>query len=537
MADLNHMLQSLLQNSPVLSDMLSLRWTTYIPDGHTPSPKQRAFLLLPHREALFGGAAGGGKSDALLMAALQYVDIPGYSAILFRRRLKDLSQPDSLLSRAHDWLAGSDAKWNSGQHEYIFPTGAKPAKIAFGYLDSDQDKIRYQGAQYQFVGFDELTQIYESDYRYMFSRLRKPRCPRHAGRVLPNEKGEGVRSPLPDDPNCGTCREYAPLNVVPIRMRAATNPGGIGHNWVRQRFSIKKDPETGRFRGMDPRRPFIASFIQDNPAIDLVEYRESLSELDPVTRDQLEKGDWDAAVETRFRKSWIKRYSDSPAHYILGPERVGPEITKRSCVIFTVVDPAATTKEGPGDKDIYNDRRPSATVIGTFAVTPNKHLLWLDTVRVFCEVPDILTHVSQVYRTWKPQFIGIENSGIGLGVFQTAQRLGLPITPVSPRSNDKLARAHDAMIRMEQGRIWFPEEGSWLEEAENEIFSWVGHPKQEDDHVDVLAYAAILVSQMAAGDYDPAMSYHTPQSGESPDFIPYGTGGGGDATGMIVPYF
>ena len=76
---------------------------------HEPTPKQAEFLLMPDLEVLFGGSAGGGKSDALLMAALQYVDVPGYAAILFRRTYTDLSLPGALMDRAHEWLQGTKA--------------------------------------------------------------------------------------------------------------------------------------------------------------------------------------------------------------------------------------------------------------------------------------------------------------------------------------------------------------------------------------------------------------------------------------------
>jgi hypothetical protein len=89
------------------------------------------FLLLNNEEALYGGAAGGGKSDAMLMAALQYVDVPGYNAILFRRTFQDLALPESLMDRSLQWLGGSDAKWNSSTHTWTFPSGAR---LAFGYL-------------------------------------------------------------------------------------------------------------------------------------------------------------------------------------------------------------------------------------------------------------------------------------------------------------------------------------------------------------------------------------------------------------------
>jgi hypothetical protein len=211
---------------------------------HTPHPKQAEFLALPTREALYGGAAGGGKSDALLMAALEHVHVPGYSALLLRRTYADLALPGAIMDRAHAWLAGTDATWNGTDKRWTFPSGAT---LSFGYLDTDRDRFRYASAEFQFIGFDELTQFPEQWYRFLFSRLRRL-------------KGA----------------------LVPLRMRAATNPGGIGHEWVRRRFVSALDPE----------RPFVAARLEDNPSLDAGEYRASLANLDAATRAQLEEGVW-----------------------------------------------------------------------------------------------------------------------------------------------------------------------------------------------------------------------------------------------------
>lgn len=213
----------------------------YIP--HKPHPQQAVFLALDCLEAMYGGAAGGGKSDALLMAALQYVHVPGYAALLLRRTYKDLALPQAIMDRAHTWLATTPAKWSGIDMRYTFPSGAT---LSFGYLDNERDKYRYQSAEFQFIGFDELTQFPEGWYRYMFSRLRKP---------------DGM--------------------PVPLRMRSATNPGGIGHEWVKATFLDAEDPP-----------PFVPAKLDDNPSVDRAAYLVALDRLDPVTRRQLLDGVW-----------------------------------------------------------------------------------------------------------------------------------------------------------------------------------------------------------------------------------------------------
>ena len=207
---------------------------------------QKVFLRSYSLEGLFGGAAGGGKSSALLMAALQYVDIPNYSAILFRRTYADLALPGALMDRFRGWVSAyDDVHWNANSYVATFPSGAR---VSFGYLNNTNDYLRYKGSEFQFIGMDEVTEIRESDYRYMFSRLRRPAS--------------------------------GPLSKVPLRMRAASNPAP---NWVRQRFIVE---------GKNEQRFFVPSFLTDNPGIDAESYRQALSVLDPVERRRLEMGDW-----------------------------------------------------------------------------------------------------------------------------------------------------------------------------------------------------------------------------------------------------
>ena len=225
-------------------EYLQPKSSPYCPEE--PSITQKVFLRTNALEGLFGGAAGGGKSSALLMSAMQFVDVPNYSAILFRRTYADLSLPGALMDRFKDWIGGEeDIHWNANSYVATFPSGAR---ISFGYLNNTNDYLRYKGSEFQFIGMDEVTEIRESDYRYMFSRLRRP--------------------------NSGA------LSQVPLRMRAASNPAP---NWVRQRF-IVEGKETGRI--------FVPSLLTDNPGIDADSYRQALQALDPVERRRLELGDW-----------------------------------------------------------------------------------------------------------------------------------------------------------------------------------------------------------------------------------------------------
>jgi predicted phage terminase large subunit-like protein len=257
-----------------LKKVLTPRVTKYIP--HTPTPKQAAFLLLDCEEAFYGGAAGGGKSDALLMGALQYVDIPGYSAILFRKTYADLTKPGALMDRAKEWLLPyPEVRWDEKDKKFTFyqeGTKIPISTIQFGYLENLNDKYNYQGGEYQFIGFDELTHIAKANYLYMFSRLR---------RLL------GMN--------------------VPLRVRGASNPpDDDGGAWVRDRFIIE-GPREGRV--------FIPAGLDDNPYIDKESYDKTLNKLDPVTRARLREGNWEITRKgNMFKRDWFEQVDVLPPY-------------------------------------------------------------------------------------------------------------------------------------------------------------------------------------------------------------------------------
>lgn len=222
---------------------------------HPPSDKQRAVLEYGGREALYGGAAGGGKSDYLLMEPLQYVHHPEFRCLILRRTLTQLEMDDSILDRAKSWWVGLPGiRYSKKDRRFTFPSGAK---ITFGHMQHESDKHNYQGAAWHLIEFDELTLFTRTMYTYLFSRQR---------RLL----GQ----------------------TIPLKMRAGSNPGGIGHTFVKHRFVDDIVRVEGEKRITREGRVFVPALLDDNPGLDTESYLESLGELDAVERKQLLEGDW-----------------------------------------------------------------------------------------------------------------------------------------------------------------------------------------------------------------------------------------------------
>lgn len=409
-----------------------------IPRDRLPTVPQLRFLTLEGLDALYGGAAGGGKSDALLMAALQFCELPGYAALLMRRSFADLALPGALMDRAREWLSGK-ARWNTQEHRWRFPSGST---LQFGYCDRDSDVYRYQSSEFQFIGLDEATQFSEFQMRFLFSRLRR----RHS---------------IP----------------VPLRFRLASNPGGVGHEWVKKRYV---NPGTVG-------KEFVPARLTDNPHLDQDAYRLSLAELDPFTRMQLLNGDWDAVPGGRFHDRWFGRFTQTPdGDLLLGDRRIPWD----ACWRFQTADTAASTSTAA-----------DYTVISTWAVTPDNQLVWLHCHRQRLEVPDIAPLVLRLYQRWDVQFLVVEAVAAhsGLGVYQQLRRLPVAVRPVRP-VGDPLVNSHEAQTLASTGRVWVPARAGWLDDCLTEVLRFTGDEKKDafNDVVATLSYAARVVTRKDA---------------------------------------
>lgn len=235
-------------------------------------------------EGFYGGAAGGGKSDYLIIEGLRQVEIPYYRGLILRKTVPELQQ---LIERATDYYtqAYPGVKFNDTKHTFTFPSGAK---VQFGSLFRTADKFKYQGLQYDFIGLDELTQFLSEEYVYLKSRNR----------------GNG-----PD---------------TKVYMRATGNPGGVGHGWVKDRFvtagtpgktiweKVKVKSPEGELIEFYTSRIFVPSSVFDNKILlnNDPEYLKRLAQLPKAERDALLYGGWNT-----FEGQVFTEFLDDPAHY------------------------------------------------------------------------------------------------------------------------------------------------------------------------------------------------------------------------------
>ncbi len=250
----------------------------------TPQPRQMDFLCRWEDEGLYGGAAGGGKSDAMVMEATRQVHIPHYKGLILRKTYPQLTE---LIDKSLKYYTAAfpGARYNDSKHTWHFPSGAR---IIFGSMQHSKDKTNYQGKAYDFIAFDELTHFTFEEYVYLKSRNR------------PN--GPGTR----------------------IYMRATANPGGIGHGWVKDRFITAGEPmktiweripvpdENGEITMRYTSRIFVPSSVYDNKILlqNDPAYLTRLASLPEAERKALLLGNWDS-----YSGQYFTEWRDDPAHY------------------------------------------------------------------------------------------------------------------------------------------------------------------------------------------------------------------------------
>lgn len=419
----------------------------YMPDGMSLSAKQELFLALPQREAFFGGAAGPGKSTALLAGALQYADVPGYSALILRRTYADLALPGALMDMAHEWLGPTDARWNASRVTWVFPS---KATLTFGHLEHEEQKRRYASARFHYIAFDELTQFTESQYTFLFSRLRRPAV--------------SMQGRAPDGLGAAG---------IPLRMRSASNPGGPGHPWVKRRLVDAKTRHKGA--------AFIPAKLIENKHLDVVGYAESLEHVAPVDRERLLKGDWDVTEEgTLFRATlWLaEKYLDAEPG----------DVTRK----LRHWDFAAT--EATAD-----NTDPDWTVGTLLGIRSDNTFVVLDVQRFRADPGEVENRVrAQAEADGVSTHIGLEqepgSAGKSMVKHYARNVLKGYVVHYERPTGDKLVRAIPVASAMSKGFV-YAVRGRWLPAWLDELDGFDGDNKKHDDQVDSLSGAHTLLTR------------------------------------------
>jgi len=328
---------------------------------------QERFLRCSAFEAFYGGAAGGGKSEALMVLAARWIDRPTYRGIIFRRTVPELKR--YLVDRAPRFYLPLGGEYVASDRVWKFPSGAR---IELGCMEHLKDRHNYDSAEYQSVSYDELTTFEEEQYLYLITRMRTT------------------------DPS------------IPLRLRAASNPGGPGHEWVQKRFApwlypygeeaddyagpwARPEERLAFYRADDEEfeqvvpasthgaivRTFFPATAEDNPYIDAL-YKERLRATDLLTYEQKCLGNWMArpAPGMFFRRDMFEghyldampvrplmrvRYWDlaaTPSDKDTGVKDLGPDWTSgvrmsRSHTMQFVVEDVARARVGPDEIEGY----------------------------------------------------------------------------------------------------------------------------------------------------------------------------------------
>ena len=270
---------------------------------HPNEGPQTEFLAAPEKDVLYGGAAGGGKSYAMLVDPLRYAHKKAHRALILRRSMPELRE---LIDKSRELYpqAFPGAKFREVEKLWNFPSGAK---IEFGFLERDADVYRYQGQAYSWIGFDEITHLpTEFSWNYLASRLRTTD------------------------------------SSIETYLRCTANPGGVGAQWVKKRY-IDSHEHNKSFIGHDGlSRKFIPARLDDNPYLAKDgRYEQMLKALPPIQRRQLLEGNWDVAEGAAFVEFSPNKHIIEPFQLPIGWERVkGIDYgyAAESCCLWGILD-------------------------------------------------------------------------------------------------------------------------------------------------------------------------------------------------------
>lgn len=254
-----------------------------VPD-YTASDRQKKFHQSRAFETLYGGAAGGGKTAALVAEAVSYaLEYPKARIYIFRKTTPELKQSvlPEIYKQCADYInVAKGLTFNAQDRVFTFTNGSI---IQLAYLENEADKYKYQSAEMHLLLIDELTHFTQDEYEYLKTRVRS-------------------------------------TGNHPLKVMCATNPGNIGHAWVKAYFIDITEPEKIYKDRNGNTRIFIPAKVTDHPSPEFVESYTKVLEANsnPDLRRALLLGDWDIFAGQAFNE-WRREDEDGKPWHVVDP--------------------------------------------------------------------------------------------------------------------------------------------------------------------------------------------------------------------------
>lgn len=445
-----------------------------------PGPQEN-FLASPADIAIYGGAAGGGKTWALLLEPLRHANNPGFGAVFFRRSTVQIRNEGGLWDESAKIYPDAGASPKEYVLTWNFPSGAT---VSFAHLEHDKTRFNWQGSQIPLICFDELTHFSEVQFWYMLSRNRSM-CG-----VRPY-----IRATCNPDP-ASWVAEFISWWIDQETGYAIPERSGVIRWFVRvgdQIIWADSPADLAGYtmpdeNGVDTPIPaksvtFISSKLTDNKALMAADpgYMANLLSLSSIERERLLGGNWKMTEAGGLLKAEWWQYYTMP-----------PRIRFR--VIYA--DTAQKTKTA-------NDY----SVFQCWGKGDDGKIYLLDMIRGKWEAPELLTNARAFWNKHKAQndkktvgylrSIKVEDKSSGTGLIQTLKREGIPIVPIQ-RNIDKITRCMDASPLVESGNVVLPQNAPWLSDLLTEATSFPNGV--HDDTLDPLFDAATDMGGLTTAD-------------------------------------
>ena len=430
-----------------------------------PGPQER-FMSSPADIAIYGGAAGGGKSWALLLEALRHVANPSFGAVFFRRTTVQIRNEGGLWDESMSMYR--DAGGTPKEHvlSWSFPSGAS---ISFAHLEHNKTAYNWQGSQIPLICFDEVTHFTAQQFWYMVSRNRSMCGVKPYIRATCNPDPDSFvaqliewwidqETGLPIQSRSGVIRWFVRVGDA---LHWSDAPSDLAH------FTMVND--AGETVPIPPKSlTFIAAKLTDNKALMQADpgYMANLLSLSSIERERLLGGNWRVRESGgMFKDQWWQYYGTAP--------------------LFEYRGIYADTAQKTGQANDFS-------VFQCWGKSKAGQAHLIDQIRGKWEAPELLTQARAFWAKHKQgpaplRFMKVEDKVSGTGLIQTLKREGIPVLPIQ-RDRDKVTRAHDASPLIESGNVLLPRNAPFLSDflVEASAFPLGAHDDMIDPMMDAV---------------------------------------------------